>query len=375
MQTMQWIVFSLLLTLGPLSAVAQTNRSLDEGMEIMTQKQLGNCVACHELPGIQGTASNLGPSLKGVGAKLTRETLTQWVKDGRVLRPNTLMPPFGNSDGLQKLTDKRALLTDLQIQKVVETLMTWRSDPSQPLSGIASERQAIQAQSGNAFLSPAMLAMQNDPMANPISLWLDKGQALWASADPKASCAQCHGPLEKNKTLANQFPKWSSNLKKLINLEDQIVQCSERTSQPRKNLEDPDVLALSALLHQQSKNQTILLRPNATQKEEWQKELNAGAELFMQRMGRMNLACTHCHDQNIGKRMQADIISPGHPTGFPIFKMNWQSMGSIDRRIRACYSGVQADIPPAGSRELRQLELFLKMRAEGLSIEGPSLRR
>jgi sulfur-oxidizing protein SoxA len=135
------------------------------------------------------------------------------------------------------------------------------------------------------------------------------------------------------------------------------------------------VLALSALLHQQSKNQTILLRPNATQKEEWQKELNAGAELFMQRMGRMNLACTHCHDQNIGKKMQADIISPGHPTGFPIFKMNWQSMGSIDRRIRACYSGVQADIPPAGSRELRQLELFLKMRAEGLSIEGPSLRR
>ena len=279
------------------------------------------------------------------------------------------------NSGLQKLADKRALLTDLQIQKVVETLMTWRSDPSQHLSGVASERQTIQAQSGNAFLSPAMLAMQNDPMANPISLWLDKGQALWASADPKASCAQCHGPLEKNKTLANQFPKWSSNLKKLINLEDQIVQCSERTSQPRKNLEDPDVLALSALLHQQSKNQTILLRPNATQKEEWQKELNAGAELFMQRMGRMNLACTHCHDLNIGKTMRADVISPGHPTGFPIFKLSWQSMGSIDRRLRACYSGVQAEVPAPGSPELRQLELFLKSRAQGMPIEGPSLRR
>jgi sulfur-oxidizing protein SoxA len=181
--------------------------------------------------------------------------------------------------------------------------------------------------------------------------------------------------VEKNKTFASQFPKWSATLKKLINLEDQIIQCSEKTSKPYKNLEDPDVLALSALLHQQSKNQTILLRPNNQHKDEWQKELQTGAELFIQRMGRMNLACTHCHDQNIGKRMQADIISPGHPTGFPIFKMSWQSMGSLDRRIRACYSGVQADIPPAGSQDLRRLELFLKMRAEGLSIEGPSLRR
>ena len=202
-----------------------------------------------------------------------------------------------------------------------------------PVSSFANERLPIQVQSGNAFLSPAMLAMQNDPMANPISLWLDKGQALWASSDTKASCAQCHGPMEKNKTFASQFPKWSATLKKLINLEDQIIQCSERTSKPYKNLEDPDVLALSALLHQQSKNQTILLRPNNKHKEEWQRELQAGAELFMQRMGRMNLACTHCHDQNIGKRMQADIISPGHPTGFPIFKMSWQSMGSIDRPV------------------------------------------
>lgn len=129
MQNMQWTVLSLLLTLGPLSAVAQVNRSLDEGMEIMTQKQLGNCFACHELPGIQGTASNLGPSLKGVGARLTRETLTQWVRDPRVIQANTLMPPFGNTEGLQKVTDKRPLLSDLQIQKVVETLMTWRSNP------------------------------------------------------------------------------------------------------------------------------------------------------------------------------------------------------------------------------------------------------
>ena len=235
--------------------------------------------------------------------------------------------------------------------------------------------QQVNPKSGNAYLSASMLAMQNDPIANPISLWLEKGKAIWSSSGSKTSCQQCHGALEDHKTLATQFPKWSSKFKKLINLEDQILECSKRTSETFNGLEDSNLLALSAVLHQQSMPQSFTLQPPLNASKEWQSELNAGAQLYTQRIGRMNLACTHCHDQNVGKRMQTDLISPGNPTGFPIFKMSWQSMGSIDRRLRACYSGVQANVPLPGSRELRQLELFLKMRAEGMPIEGPSLRR
>jgi sulfur-oxidizing protein SoxA len=134
-------------------------------------------------------------------------------------------------------------------------------------------------------------------------------------------------------------------------------------------------LALSALLHQNATGKTFNLKPSPSHEAQWHAALNAGAQEFTQRIGRMNLACNHCHDQNIGKQMRADVISPGHPTGFPIFKMSWQGMGSIDRRLRACYSGVQAEIPAPGSPVLRQLELFLKVRAQGLPIDGPSLRR
>jgi len=231
------------------------------------------------------------------------------------------------------------------------------------------------AQSGNAFLSPSLKAIQADPSANPISLWLEQGRALWGESSEPSSCAQCHGKIDKLKQAASHFPKWSDKHQKLINLEDQIVACSERTSKPLKGLESSEVLSLSALLHSASAGLPFQLSPNDAAKDLWQSELNAGAQLFTTRMGRMNLACTHCHDLNIGKTMRADVISPGHPTGFPIFKMSWQGMGSIDRRLRACYSGVQADIPAAGSQALRQLELFLKLRAQGMPIEGPSLRR
>jgi len=103
--------------------------------------------------------------------------------------------------------------------------------------------------------------------------------------------------------------------------------------------------------------------------------MNLGAQIYTQRQGRLNLSCTQCHDQRIGKNLRSEIISPAYVTGFPIYRQSWQAIGSVDRRLRACYSGVQATVPASASSELRALELFLKKRSEGMLWEGPSLRR
>jgi sulfur-oxidizing protein SoxA len=234
---------------------------------------------------------------------------------------------------------------------------------------------AVFAQSGNVFLSPDLLQVQNDASRNPTQLWVEQGLEIWGTPEKKGACVDCHKSAHQLKHQVTQFPKWSADTQQLINLEDQILTCSKRSGQDYKGLEHPQVLALSALLHQNAAGKTFNLKPSPGQEAQWQADLNAGAHEFTRRIGRMNLACNHCHDQNIGKQMRADVISPGHPTGFPIFKMSWQGMGSIDRRLRACYSGVQAEIPAPGSPVLRQLELFLKVRAQGLPIDGPSLRR
>ena len=231
------------------------------------------------------------------------------------------------------------------------------------------------AQSGNAFLSPDLLQVQNDASRNPTQLWVEQGLEIWGTPDKKGACFDCHKSANQLQNQVTQFPKWSVEKQQLINLEDQILACAKRSGQDYKSLEHPQVLALSALLHQNATGKTFNLKPSPGHEAQWHAALNAGAQEFTQRIGRMNLACNHCHDQNIGKQMRADVISPGHPTGFPIFKMSWQGMGSVDRRLRACYSGVQAEIPAPGSPVLRQLELFLKVRAQGLPIDGPSLRR
>jgi len=97
-----------------------------EGWRIMTERSLGNCIACHALPGQTGVLSSFGPSLQGVGVRYSAAQLQQWVVDARQIHAQTLMPPFGTASGLNRVANQQALLTPEQITQVVATLAQWR---------------------------------------------------------------------------------------------------------------------------------------------------------------------------------------------------------------------------------------------------------
>ena len=232
--------------------------------------------------------------------------------------------------------------------------------------------------SGNAFLTPGLLKLQNETQNSPVSLWLDKGTALWTDTAGGPSCQSCHGAVETLKKSAATHPRIVSNpagKTSLINLEDQIITCSARGGRAAFKVEEDEVLALSALLHNAAKGLPVDVKAMPEHSALWQARLSRGSTLFSTRLGRINLACIHCHDQNIGRQMRLDVVSPGNPTGFPIYRMSWQRLGSVERRLRACYSGVQAVLPAPGDADLRDLELYLKVRANGLPLDGPSIRR
>ncbi len=64
----------------------------------------------------------------------------------------------------------------------------------------------------------------------------------------------------------------------------------------------------------------------------------------------------------------------GQPTGYPIYRLEWQGMGSLQRRLRACLAGMRAEPYPYGAPEYAALELFLAFRARGLAMETPAVR-
>ena len=126
MPSMKLWFYILGLSFSLSNALAQTAAGKPSGYELMTDKQYGNCIACHDMPGVQGMVSNFAPSLKGVGQKFSAQELTQWVVDARRFNPDTLMPPFGSTHELKLVRPARVILTSEQIALIVSSLQSWR---------------------------------------------------------------------------------------------------------------------------------------------------------------------------------------------------------------------------------------------------------
>ena len=223
-------------------------------------------------------------------------------------------------------------------------------------------------QSGIEFQSADVRALQADEFANPGMLWVTRGEALWS-----ASCAACHGEAARSmRGVAASYPKHSAELGAVVNLEQRINACVTRNArQPALAWESEPLLALTAYVARQSHGARIAVNTDGPAAA----VMARGRELYYQRQGQLNLACHQCHDDNWGRTLLAEKISQGHPADWPAYRLEWQSLGSLQRRLRACYFGVRAELPPFGSPDLVALELYLAQRAGGLPIAAPGVRR
>jgi sulfur-oxidizing protein SoxA len=102
--------------------------------------------------------------------------------------------------------------------------------------------------------------------------------------------------------------------------------------------------------------------------------LDAGRATFQRRQGQLNLACSQCHDDHWGRQLAGNVIPQAHPTGYPIYRLEWQSVGSLQRRLRNCLVGMRAEAYDYGAPELVDLELYLMWRARGMTFEAPGVR-
>ncbi|MBM1221005.1 sulfur oxidation c-type cytochrome SoxA [Ponticoccus sp. SC2-23] len=223
-------------------------------------------------------------------------------------------------------------------------------------------------------MSSDLQMMQNDPFANPGQFWVLDGQTLW-SADPGTgaeSCAGCHGDASATMVgVAARYPAWDNQSNRPVDLEGRIELCrTEHQNAEPFGRESAGLLALSAFLTHQSKGLPIT-RPEDPRLAPW---LVRGETLFTSRMGQLNLSCAICHDDNAGNYLAAALIPEAHPTGYPQYRLEWQTMGSLSRRFGNCLFGVRATSFAAGSDEYIALELYLKARAAGLAVESPAVR-
>ena len=220
-----------------------------------------------------------------------------------------------------------------------------------------SEIPLAERRSGYEFMSRETRAMQDDEITGPAVLTLLDGEALWG----KLGCAGCHEDAATSmKGVAARYPAMVGG--KLTTLEQQV-----RHRNPELAYESRDLLALTAFVAKQSRGMPIAVS-------QIRSNLEAGRAFFNKRQGQLNLACAQCHDDNWGKKLAGTPIPQAHPTGYPLYRLEWQGVGSLTRRLRNCLTGMRAELYPHGAPELVDLELYLMWRARGMKMEAPAVR-
>ncbi len=227
---------------------------------------------------------------------------------------------------------------------------------------------------GSDFMGPSTRAMQKDDTLNPAMLWVKDGESLWsqpASQGGKA-CINCHAAASTGmRGVAARYPAFDERLSRPLTLGQRINQCRQHHQQATPfRAESQDLLSLEAYVALQSRG--LPLAPPTD--ERLAPFRQRGEQRFMQRMGQLNLSCAQCHDNNAGGRLGSSLIPQAHPTGYPVYRLEWQALGSLQRRLRGCMSGVRAEPYAYDAQQLVELELYLAARARGMALEAPGVR-
>ena len=242
----------------------------------------------------------------------------------------------------------------------------------------APRRAADARRSGFDFMSPATQAMQRDDTQNPGMLWVQRRRGAVerkAGAQRHSPAPSCHGdaravdarrggalPGLRRGTAAAGRPRASAS-----------TLCRQTHQQaPPLRAGEPRAAGAGGLCG------APVARPAdraAATTRGWRRSRERGRALFEQRIGQLDLSCAQCHDDNWpAGAWAAASIPQAHPTGYPIYRLEWQGLGSLQRRLRGCMSGVRAEPFALGATELVELELYLAQRAAGMRIETPAVR-
>jgi len=173
------------------------------------------------------------------------------------------------------------------------------------------------------------------------------------------------------KGVAARYPAIPKGGDGPIDLEGRIRLCrtAEQQAEPLAP-ESRELLSLAAFVARQSRGLPVA-PPDDPRLTPFREQ---GAAIYQRRQGQLNLSCAICHDDNAGKKLAGVTIPEAHPTGYPIYRLEWQALGSLKRRLRNCLVGIRAEAYPSDAVEYVALEIYLMDRARGMVFEAPGVR-
>jgi len=208
----------------------------------------------------------------------------------------------------------------------------------------------------------------------PYEIAIEEGEELFNSpfknGKTYASCFDNGGI-----GIRNKYPYFNKDTGKVHTLALDVNQCREKNGEKPLKYKKGKLASILAYMSYTTRGKMIATKVPHDQRA--MDAYNKGKAFFYARRGQLNMSCAHCHIDNAGNRIRADILSPaiGHLSHFPVYRSKWGGLGTVHRRFAGCNKQVRAKPFKAQSPQYRNLEYFLTYMTNGIHWNGPGARK
>ena len=174
--------------------------------------------------------------------------------------------------------------------------------------------------------------------------------------------------------IKGDYPYFDTNKNKVVTLEQAINNCRTKNGENPLKYKKGKIASISAYMAYTTRGQIINIKIPKNQRA--RDAYEQGKHFFYARRGQLNMSCAHCHVDNAGNFIRANVLSPalGHPSSWPTYRSKWGAMGTLQRRFTGCNKQVRAKPFKAQSPEYSNLEYFLTYMSNGIPWNGPGVR-
>jgi sulfur-oxidizing protein SoxA len=207
----------------------------------------------------------------------------------------------------------------------------------------------------------------------PYEFAIDRGKEMFATPFKNGKTYGDCFP-DKGIGIRQNYPYFDLKTGEVITLELALNRCREANGEESYSYVKDEMASLTAYMAFTSRGKPFDIKiPNDPRAlAAYQK----GAEYFYARRGQLNFSCASCHVQNPGNHIRTEVLAPalGIVAAMPIYRSEWNGMGTMSRRLVTCNSQVRG-VPLEPQDELyRDVEYYLSYMSNGLPVSGPGAR-
>ena len=176
--------------------------------------------------------------------------------------------------------------------------------------------------------------------------------------------------------IAGEYPKFDTKKGEVVTLSVAINDCLKANGQKPWSLTKGKITDLEAYFAYKSKEANKRIDIKIPSKEA-QEAYERGKRYYYSQRGYLKLSCANCHVQGSGNRVRREYLSPllGATTHFPVYRLKWQGLGTLERRIKGCEKNQGENPHKPGSKWMSEMIYFMSYMSNGLPVDGPDIRK